>query len=183
METSTSCENSLSKTVVDLPIVSGVTDWEYTYAAPAEFIHVAPWWLLLQSPEDWEDDLNQFLRRYTAKLRVFLEALNHCENKLIEQRRLSESQRLAPHMERSMETGLFWVCLAARYSSMFDEIYWTFIDERWYGSFTSLEDRIQRLDKTQQNEIKELVRLKMGKYSGNESSSNDNYPIDQLLEL
>ena len=163
--------------------VSGVIDWEFTYAAPAEFTHVAPWWLLLQSPEDWEDDLNQFLSRYTPKLRVFLEALHDCENKLIEQRRLSESQRLSPHMERSMETGLFWVCLAARYSSMFDEIYWTFIDEQWYGSFTSLEDRIQRLDEAQQNEMNELVRLKLKKYSRDESNFNDHYPIDDLLEL
>ncbi|KAK1141327.1 hypothetical protein N8T08_009234 [Aspergillus melleus] len=121
--------------------VSGVIDWEFTYAAPAEFTHVAPWWLLLQSPEDWEDDLNLFLTRYSPRLRAFLEVLRDHENRLIEQQLLSESQRLSPLMEHSMETGLFWVCLAARYSSMFDEIYWTFIDHRFYGPFTSLEDR------------------------------------------
>ena len=27
-------------------------DWEFASVAPAKFTHVAPWWLLLQSPED-----------------------------------------------------------------------------------------------------------------------------------
>jgi hypothetical protein len=43
------------KVLVDAPslTVTGVVDWEFTYAAP--------WWLLLESPEDWEPDLDQFL--------------------------------------------------------------------------------------------------------------------------
>lgn len=64
-----------------------------------------------------------------------LEDLSDHESKLMEQL-LFESQRLSPRMKDSMETGLFWVCLAARYSSMFDEIYWTFIDRRYYGTFS-----------------------------------------------
>jgi hypothetical protein len=164
--------------------VSGVIDWEFTYAVPAEFIYIAPWWLLLQSPEDWESDLNQFLIRYTPRFRVFLEALSDCENELIEQHILSESQRLSPRMERSMETGLFWVCLAAKYSSMFDEIYWTFIDQRYYGPFTSLDDRIQILNQEQQREMNELVRLKTHQSSKEGAENlNDRYPIDKLLEL
>lgn len=119
--------------------VSGVIDWEFTYAASAEFTYVAPRWLLLRSPEDWEDDFNLFLTRYSPRLRAFSEVLGDCENKLIEQHRLSESQRLSQRMMYSMETGLFWICLAARYSSMFNEIYWTFIDQRYYGTFFSLE--------------------------------------------
>ena len=163
--------------------VSGVIDWEFTYAAPAEFTYVAPWWLLLQSPEDWEEDLNQFLVRYSPRLRAFLEVLNDCEDKLIEQDLLSEQQRLSQRMEHSMETGLFWVCLAARYSSMFDEIYWTFIDQRYYGTFTSLDDRMQLLDREQQREMNELVRLKTGQHTEDKEILDDHYPIDKLLEL
>lgn len=44
--------------------VSGVIDWEFTNAAPAEFTTVAPWWLLLQSQVDWPEDLNEFLGCY-----------------------------------------------------------------------------------------------------------------------
>lgn len=173
-----------SNVLIDLDAsrASGVIDWEFTYAAPAEFAWVAPWWLLLQSPEDWEGDLNLFLTRYFPRLRVFLEVLRDHESKLIEQQLLSESQRLSLRMEDSMETGLFWVCLAARYSSMFDEIYWTFIDHRYYGAFTSLDDRIQLLDQEQQQEMNELVKLKTGQCKDTERF-DDNYPIDKLLEL
>ncbi|PLB41377.1 phosphotransferase family protein [Aspergillus candidus] len=129
--------------------ISGVINWEFTYAAPAEFTWVAPWWLLLQSPKDWEGDLDLFLSRYVPRLRLFLEVLSDHESKLIERQLLSESQRLSPPMEDSIGSGLLWVCLAARYSSMFDEIYWTFIDRRYYGPFNSLDDNIQLLNPEQ----------------------------------
>ncbi|KAJ5782274.1 hypothetical protein N7457_004048 [Penicillium paradoxum] len=167
---------------LDTSCLSGVIDWEFTYAAPAEFTWVAPWWLLLQSPEDWEGDLNLFMIRYLPRLRAFLEVLSDHESKLIEQQLLSEPQRLSPRMEDSMETGLFWVCLAAGYSSMFDEIYRKFIDHWYYGDFTSLEDRIQLLDLEQQQEMNELVRLKIG-LCKDKDTLDDHYPIDKLLEL
>jgi hypothetical protein len=137
---------------------------------------------LLQSPEDWEGDLNLFSTRYTPRLHAFLEVLSNHESKLIEQQLLSESQRLSPRMKDSMETGLFWVCLAARYSSMFDEIYWTFIDHRYYGTFTSLADRIRLLDQEQQQEMNELVRIKANQCT-KDKDFEDYYPIDKLLEL
>jgi Phosphotransferase enzyme family. len=115
------------------PIVTGVIDWEFTYAAPVEFSYVAPWWLLLERPEEWE--LDSFLARYLPKFRVFLEALRDTENEKIHNGSLTESQRLSEGMEASMENGLFWICLAMRHSSMFDEIYWSFIDPMYYGFF------------------------------------------------
>lgn len=163
--------------------VSGVIDWEFTYAAPAEFTYAAPWWLLLQSPEDWEQDLNEFLARYMPRLRVFVEVLSDCEDKMRKQNLLAESQRLSPRMEQSMENGQFWVCMAARHSSMFDEIYWTFIDQRFYGAFSSLDDRMQLLDEEQKIEMEELVKLKSNHYSNDIEDFNDHYPIDKLLEL
>ena len=163
--------------------VSGVIDTEFTYTAPAEFMYVAPWWLLLQSPEDWKGDLNQFLVHYSPRLQAFLEVLNNSEDKMIEQDLLSEPQHLSQQMEHSMETGLFWVCLAARCSSIFDEIYWTFIDQQYYGTFTSLDDRMQLLDQEQQCEMNELVRHKTGQYTEDKEIFDDHYPIDKLLEL
>lgn len=164
--------------------ISGVIDWEFTYVAPAEFTYTAPWWLLLQSPEDWELNLHQFLTRYSPRLGIFLDALRNCEDEMIKKKVLSESQCLSPRMERSMDTGLFWVCLAARYSSMFDEIYWTFIDQRYYGPFTSLEDRIQNLNQRQQCELDEFVKLKMLKsHKDGEENFTDHFPIDKLYDL
>ncbi|KAJ5736064.1 uncharacterized protein N7483_001189 [Penicillium malachiteum] len=174
-----------SNVLVDIATahVSGVIDWEFTYTAPAEFTWVAPWWLLLQSPEDWEDDLDHFLARYLPRLDAFLEVLCDHENRLIEQQLLFEPQRLSLRMKDSMETGLFWTCLAARYSSMFDEIYWKFIDPQCYGTFTTLDDRIQLLSEEQRQEMRELVKLKTDKCAGDQENFRDHYPIDELLEL
>ncbi|PYH64227.1 phosphotransferase family protein [Aspergillus vadensis CBS 113365] len=147
------------------------------------FTYVAPWWLLLQSPEDWEGDLHQFLDRYIPRCNVFLEVLRECEDELIGQGLLSESQRLASRMGESLDNGLFWMCLAARYSSMFDEIYWGFVDRRFYGDLGSLQDRVRLLSEEQRREMDELVRGKMGQCDRGEDEFEDHYPIDMLLEL
>lgn len=49
-------------------MISGVIDWEFTYVATAEFTYAAPWWLLFESPVEWESDLNAFLARYRPRL-------------------------------------------------------------------------------------------------------------------
>ncbi len=131
-----------SNVLVDLQNlrVTGVVDWEFTYVAPAEFTYIAPWWLLLQSPEDWEPDLEEFLKQFMPRLRLFLEALRECEDeKAKADGVLPESQRLSTRMDRSIDSGLFWVCLAARCSSLFDEVYWTFLDRMYHGPFTRLK--------------------------------------------
>ena len=66
---------------------------------------------------------------------------------------------------------------------MFDEIYWTFIDQRYHGTFTSLDDRVRLLDQEQQHEMNELVRLKTRQYTMSKDEFEDHYPIDKLLEL
>ncbi|KAF2457689.1 hypothetical protein BDY21DRAFT_415169 [Lineolata rhizophorae] len=93
--------------------VTGVIDWGFTYIAPAEFTHTAPWWLLFESPEACESDLN----------RIFL-------------------QRLLDRIALSVENGLFWFCLAARKSFMFDDIYWTILVEKYFSHLSSLDDRL-----------------------------------------
>ncbi|EEP75925.1 predicted protein [Uncinocarpus reesii 1704] len=108
--------------------VNGVIDWEYTYVAPAEFTYSAPWWLLFESPEAW--DLNNFMDRYRPHLQLFLGVLHVHENEQICQGSLKESQHLSDRMALSIENGLFWFCLAAMKSFMFNEIYWTFLDKR-----------------------------------------------------
>jgi aminoglycoside phosphotransferase (APT) family kinase protein len=141
--------------------VSGAIDWEFTYSAPAEFTYTAPWWLLLDRPEEWEPDLNQFLARYMPRFHVFLETLRECETRKIIEGSLSDSQRLSDAMEMSMKTGLFWDCLASRHSSMFDEIYWTFIDQRYYGPFTTFEDRTTHLSDEERMNLEAFVQTKM----------------------
>jgi aminoglycoside phosphotransferase (APT) family kinase protein len=161
--------------------IAGVIDWEFAYVAPAEFTYTAPWWLLLQSPEDWESDLTEFLARYTPRLRVFLEALRECEAEKLKDGTLLDSQCLSERMAQSMENGLFWVCLVARYSSMFDEIYWSFIDRMYYGPFTSIEDRIGLLSEEEQSNLHEFVRVKM--QQAGEGTLDIHQNVDEMVDL
>jgi aminoglycoside phosphotransferase (APT) family kinase protein len=169
-----------SNVLVDLHTlqIAGVVDWEFTYAAPTTFSCVAPWWLLLQSPEDWEADLDEFVERYMPRLRLFLDALRECED---DGAPVPDSARLSQRMERSIDTGLFWVCLAARSSSMFDEIYWTFLDERHHGPFTSIEDRINLLSEEERIGLDEFVRTKAEHIV--EGPLESHYSVDDLVDL
>jgi len=141
--------------------VTGVIDWEVSYAAPAEFTYVAPWWLLFESPEAWEPDLNQFVARYAPRLELFLKVLRVCEEEQIRNRTLMESQRLSGRMAHSMEDGLFWFCLAARKSFMFGDIYWTFLDEKYFGRLGSLDDRLSLLTQQERDEMPGFVQEKL----------------------
>lgn len=153
--------------------ITGVVDWEFTYAAP--------WWLLLEKPEDWETDLDQFLVRFMPRFYTFLEAIKDCETKKIQDGSLSQSQRLSIAMEKSLETGLFWICLASRHISMFDEIYWKFIDPRFYGSFTTIEDRFDLLSAEEKANIDIIIANKMQQAS--EGTLVSHYSIDELVDL
>jgi len=161
--------------------IAAAIDWEFAYVAPAEFTYVAPWWLLLQSPEDWESDLTEFLARYTPCLHLFLEALGECEAENVKDGMLLDSQCLSGRMKQSMENGLFWFCLAARYSSMFDEIYWSFIDKMYYGPFVSIEERLKLLSEEERSGLDEFVRIKM-EQSG-EGTLDAYYSLDDLVDL
>ena len=148
---------------------------------PVEFTYAAPLWLLLERPEDWETDLNQFLVRYMPRFYTFLEVLKDCETKKIQDGSLSQSQRLSIVMEKSFDTGLFWICLASRHSSMFDEIYWKFIDPRFYGPFTMIEDRFGLLSAEEREKINTTVENKM--HQASEGILVSHYTIDDLVEL
>lgn len=44
--------------------IVGVVNWEFTYAAPAEFTYSPPWWLLLIMPEEWPAGLGDWVAHY-----------------------------------------------------------------------------------------------------------------------
>lgn len=84
-------------------------------------------------------------------------------------------------MEKSLDNNLFWVCLAARYSSMFDEIYWTFIDEAYYGKFTSLEERLQHLSQEEHTKLDSIYHAKVKQAEDGEIDPH--YSLDDTMEL
>lgn len=125
----------------DLNICS-VIDWEFcyaAYAAPAEFFHCSPWWLLLTRPETWDPDLDDFLVQYIPRQKIFLDVLQDRENELIQSGATLESLRLSEHMAQSLDNGNFWFYLTVTYSFAFDDIYWRFIHPKYYGPFGSVE--------------------------------------------
>jgi hypothetical protein len=88
-----------SNVVVDPDLnVHGIIDWEFCYAAPAEFTYNPPWWLLLIFPNDWENGLDDFFATYFSWHKVFLDALRECEDETIVKGTLVEAQRLTEHM-------------------------------------------------------------------------------------
>lgn len=84
-------------------------------------------------------------------------------------------------MEQTMENGLFWVCLAARYGLMFDEIYWTFIDKMYYGPLISIEDRLRYLSEGERSNLDEIVRVKMKQ--AKEGALDEHYTAADLVDL
>ncbi|KAJ5368157.1 uncharacterized protein N7496_007917 [Penicillium cataractarum] len=84
-------------------------------------------------------------------------------------------------MENSMETGLFWICLASRHSSMFDEIYWKFINTRFFGPFTTIEERLSLLSAEELRSMNTFVEEEMRQASEGRLASH--YSIDELVDL
>ncbi|KAK8135220.1 phosphotransferase family protein [Apiospora sp. TS-2023a] len=74
----------------DLRVV-GVIDWEFAYAAPAQFSYDPPWWLLVREPEDWPGGYRPFMEIYEPRLRTFLRVLEREEGKMEE--KMEEKKR------------------------------------------------------------------------------------------
>ncbi|KAM5429677.1 hypothetical protein McanMca71_007105 [Microsporum canis] len=141
--------------------VRAVIDWEFCYAAPAEFTYCSPWWLLLARSEAWETGIDDFLIHYTSRQKIFLEVLRDRENERTENGIAPESPRLSDRMAQSLENGNFWIFLAATYSFSFDDIYWKFIHPKYYGHFESTKDLIELLNEEEQGNIEIFTHRKM----------------------
>lgn len=139
---------------------TGVIDWEFSYAAPAEFAYSPPSWLLLERPEYWEQGLNDWTQVYEQRLPVFLEELQKREDVALKHGIISEDGLLSKHMKESWENGDFWISYAARRSWAFDMIYWAKIDRRFFGS-GDLKDRLGLLAPEERHELDSFVQKKI----------------------
>lgn len=115
----------------DLQVVS-VIDWEFSYAAPAEYTFAPPWWLLLEQPEYWNGGLDDWIEKYEQHLTTFLKVMTCCEDDAISTNTLQEEQRLSDKMRESWANGDFWAVYAARKSFAFDSVYWKKLDPRFF---------------------------------------------------
>lgn len=108
--------------------IIGAIDWEFAYVGPTQFVLDAPWWLLLDVPEMWDDGIEDWARVYERRLKTWLSAMEEAEQDIS-----PSCLPLSAYMRESWETGRFWLDYAARKSWAFDTIYWKYLDERFFG--------------------------------------------------
>ncbi|RDL32586.1 uncharacterized protein BP5553_09042 [Venustampulla echinocandica] len=141
--------------------VVGVIDWEFSYAAPAEFTYSPPWWLLIETPEKWPKGVSDWVKEYEPRLKTFLEELTAREDIMISDGSLAEDQRLSGRMRESWESGAFWISYVARKSWAFDMIFWEQINSRFFGDNSGYEDRVKLLSQEERDGMEEFVERKL----------------------
>ena len=152
----------------DLRVV-GVIDWEFAYAAPAEFTFDPPWWLLLLEPEYWPGGYNEWMKAYEPRLYTFLRVLEAEEKKMAETSGASvldndgaSTPSLSRSMRRSWEERDWMINYAVRDSWVFDFIWWKFLDERYFGPNDNQDHRarLHLLSEVQKAAMNALVIAK-----------------------
>ncbi|KAJ2985131.1 hypothetical protein NUW58_g4843 [Xylaria curta] len=124
--------------------VVGVIDWEFAYAAPAQFSFDPPWWLLLKAPECWPDGYTPWMEAYEPRLKTFLHILEDEEKKMQASSEISSgltrlslsndrSVTLSQGMRKSWENKTWMINYAARNSWEFDFLFWRFLDPKYFG--------------------------------------------------
>ncbi|KAI1655445.1 hypothetical protein F4813DRAFT_381989 [Daldinia decipiens] len=115
--------------------VVGVIDWEFAYAAPAQFSFDPPWWLLLKSPEYWDDGYTSWMEACEPRLETFLREKDRYEiaGDTITSSSLEEDVPLSQRMRNSWEKRTWMINYTARNSWAFDFIFWRFLDTEYFG--------------------------------------------------
>ncbi|KAJ5559813.1 hypothetical protein N7513_002212 [Penicillium frequentans] len=149
--------------------IAGAIDWEFSYAAPAEFLYTPPTWLVLERPEAWSQGLDDWAESYEKRLPIFLEELVKQETSAINNGSLSENEKIAERMKESWKSGDFWVNYAARRSWAFDMVFWAKIDRRFFGK-GGLKDRYDLLTREERNRMEEFVQRKLAQMQESEST-------------
>lgn len=112
-------------------------------------------------PEHWPEGLDSWAEEYEKRLVTFLTCLEARERVALEEGRVTAKDCLSDKMRRNWKSGDFWIYYAARKSWAIDAIYWSKIDERFFGPRDSFEGRLALLDERERAEIDAFVRRKM----------------------
>ncbi|OAA62597.1 Protein kinase-like domain protein [Niveomyces insectorum RCEF 264] len=118
--------------------ITGVIDWEYTNAMPAQFACDPPLWLALILPRAClqSDSFSSFRKHYPPYLERFLAAVKRVENQKTTAKTTSEPSTrtqtgavreehpsLSERMRQSWQSKRCWFDFAANYSDQVDGIY------------------------------------------------------------
>ncbi|KAK7438495.1 hypothetical protein CaCOL14_011870 [Colletotrichum acutatum] len=147
--------------------IAAVFDWEFTFAGPTQLVLDPPWWLLLDTPDSWDNGIEDWEHNYEKHLPTWLSALQEAE----EEMKNSETPfLLSAYMRDSWATGRFWLNYAARKSWAFDAIYWKYLDEKFFGQRDPnsgvpkselWKTRIHLLSSEEQAAMENMVQIKM----------------------
>ena len=143
---------------------ASVIDWEFAYAAPAQFSADPPWWLILRHPEYWPDGYDAWLETYEPRLEFFLKILEEEEQKLrnASPGETSDGPALSERMRQSWEDKTWMISYAARRSYALDFLYWRFLDSRFFGpnEVADHHARIELLTDEEKSMMEDLVKVK-----------------------
>jgi len=139
--------------------VAAIIDWEFTYAAPSQFSLDPPWWLVLDAPDMWDEGIEDWIKFYEPRMKIWLSALQKAEATAEPTPRCMEVS-LSTYMQESWETGQFWLSHAARKSWVFDALFWKFLDERFFGIRQNKVPR-DKLWKTRLHLLSEAEKIAM----------------------
>ncbi|KAL3418436.1 phosphotransferase family protein [Phlyctema vagabunda] len=164
--------------------IVGVIDWEFSYVAPAEYSYSPPWWLLIESPEEWLGGISDWVKEYEPRLRTFLGALKEREDIMIKDGTLREDQRLSFRMKSSWETGEFWMSYAARKSWAFDTVFWELINTnpRYFDGNSGYEAGLEMLSEEERGGMEDFVRTKL-EQSESQTLSSNNKEVEEEIEV
>jgi hypothetical protein len=118
----------------------------------------------LNSQSFWPGGIKAWTNVHEYRLQTFLKVLQEREDMAIRQSRLKEEQRLSGLMQKSWESGEFWIVYAARKSFAFDSVFWKELDTRFFGTPKTEGDwkgRMELLTQQERADVDRLVERKM----------------------
>ncbi|KAH0354675.1 hypothetical protein KCU81_g1262, partial [Aureobasidium melanogenum] len=135
--------------------ITAIIDWEWTYAAPHDFLVTPPSWLVFGTPTSWiESDEVKFKKQFT----IFLQALEDAESRREKDLALEQpnEQRISTAMRQSFEDGTFWFVQLLLQSFNFDgEALWPHLEP-------FLRERgLLEVGIPDEKEVEEFVAMKM----------------------
>jgi hypothetical protein len=143
--------------------IKAVLDWEFSYAAPVQFLYSPPRWLLLKEPQRWEKEHQSLVERYRSKLEIFLRVLERQESLRPEDKR--PFPPFAKLMRESMDDMTFWYHEIARNSFDADYLFWSWLDEFYFGAGATRNRRVHVFTAAPAhnigNQLDDLIRYKM----------------------
>ncbi|GCB23217.1 hypothetical protein AAWM_06102 [Aspergillus awamori] len=127
--------------------ITGIIDWEFCYAAPAQFAGSIPWWLLLERPHRiiYNSGVNAFFDEFLPKADLFLRCM---EAKETEQGINPSEYNLSARMRQSIQDRSAWFNMACRMVPSVDMIYWDLLDEYCWGPRKSIAERVYNITTT-----------------------------------